>query len=52
MCNEDMASEDTDFTKAFESEIIKVVPQLVSYDDEKLRDVLSRNLRSVKRLLA
>lgn len=52
MCNEDMASEDTDFTKAFESEIIKVVPQLVSYDDEKLRDVLARNMRSVKRLLA
>lgn len=52
MCNEDMASEDTDFTKAFESEIIKVVPQLVSYDDEKLRDVLARNMRSVKRLLS
>lgn len=52
MCNEDMASEDTDFTKAFKREIVDTVMQLHEYDDEKLRDVLSRNLRSVKRLLA
>lgn len=51
MCNDDMASEDTDFTKGFKSEIVDIVQQLRDYDDEKLRDVLSRNLRSVKRLL-
>ena len=52
MCNEDMASEDTDFTKAFESEIIKIVRQFTDYEDDRLRDVLARNMRSVKRLLA
>lgn len=51
MCNEDMASEDSDFTRAFADEIIKIVRQFPDYDDEKMRDVLARNLRSVKRIL-
>ena len=52
MCNDDMASEDTDFTKAFKSEILDIVQRFKDYDDERMKSVLSRNLRSVKRLLA
>ena len=52
MSNEDMASEDTDFTKAFKREIVDIVQQFRDYDDDRMRDVLSRNPRSVKRLLA
>ena len=51
MCNEDMAAEDSDFTRAFADDIIKITQQMKNHDDEQLRDVLSRNLRAVKRIL-
>jgi hypothetical protein len=51
MAKDDMASEDTDFTRAFESEIVDIVRISDRYDDDILNDLIKRNIRSVRRIL-
>ena len=51
MAKDDMASEDTDFTRAFDSEIMDMVRNNEKYSDEVMMDVIKRNIRSVKRIL-
>jgi hypothetical protein len=51
MAKDDMASEDTDFTRAFDSEIMDMVRNNEKYSDEVMMDVIKRNIRSVRRIL-
>lgn len=51
MAKDDMASEDTDFTRAFNSEIMDIIRTNEKYDDDILNDIIKRNIRSVRRIL-
>lgn len=51
MCESDMMEESTVLTKKFKSNIVDTVKKRTKYSDDKLRTLISQNIREIRKLL-